>query len=179
MWFQLQNDRKILVVCRLFVTLKFNPIRFDFFLVWWVTLGKHHDASKKYFLSFQNPIIKCRTLFAWVMFPNDILCWKEKIMIEKLPGRRHCLYCLKQRSKAPEMAESHGQRTAARFLSTWEMAMLIVSDFRLCCCLLSAETRDVALHDMNKHLKHLRYTLGQVLVCLSLRQSDFKSSRQK
>lgn len=121
-WFQLQNDRKILVVCRFSELQSSIQLGLIFFLVWWVTLGKHRDASKKYFLSFQNPIIKCRALFAWVMFPNDFLSWKKRIMIEKLPGRRHCLYCLKWHGKALELAEGRGWRRALRFcaLGKWQ-----------------------------------------------------------
>lgn len=87
-WFPLQNDRKILVVCRLFVTSKFNPIRFDFFS-WcgespWVSIRM---PARNTFLSFQNPIIKCRALFAWVMVPNDFPnLKKKKITMEKMPG---------------------------------------------------------------------------------------------
>lgn len=131
-WFQLQDDRKTLVECRLFVTSKFNPISFDFFFFWpgkwcWVSTVM---PARKIFLSFQNPLIKYRTLFASVLFPNNFLHWKKKIT-EELPGRRPCLYC-----KAPEMAEHHGQSRAARFLCAWEKAALIVSDFCSGCCLL-------------------------------------------
>lgn len=87
-WFPLQNDRKILVVCSLFVASKFNPIRFDFFS-WcgespWVSIMM---PARNILLSFQNPIIKCRALFSWVMVPNDFPNLKKKIKKDgKMPG---------------------------------------------------------------------------------------------
>lgn len=129
-WFPLQNDRKILVVCRLFVTSKFNPIRFDFFS-WcgespWVSILM---PARNIFLSFQNPIIKCRALFAWVMVPNDFPYWKEKNYDGKNAWRSETedgIFSFKQLSEAWGWQR---QRSATCFSCTWEVTVLIVSHF--------------------------------------------------
>lgn len=121
-WFQLQNDRKILVVCRFSELQSSIQLGLIFFLVWWVTLGKHRDASKKYFLSFQNPISNVGHCLLESCFQMTFSLEKKRIMIEKLPGRRHCLYYLKWHGKAVELAEGCGWRRALRFcaLGKWQ-----------------------------------------------------------
>lgn len=85
--------------------------------------------ARNIFLSFQNLIIKCRALFAWVMVPNDFPYWKEKNYDGKnawRSEREDKVFSFKQLSKAWGW---HRERSAACFSCTWEVPVLIVSHF--------------------------------------------------